>query len=151
MKVTEDELAQLLHDNPDLKVAATSPVVKTTENMDKKTQEYSQVANESEADFQKRVIKFLQEHGYKVCEFRKARRQVDGKDVFRTPFGADGVGFTDLVAVKPPRVLFIEDKSDAGKLSPEQIDWAMLLAKCPSIEMIVLSPAKWDEFVKMVE
>lgn len=88
----------------------------------------------SEADLQQQVIDLLHEHGFKVCEFRKARIRVKGQDVYRTPFGGDGVGFPDLVAVKSPRVLFIELKSDKGGLSVEQAAWAVLLARCPGVE-----------------
>jgi Holliday junction resolvase len=32
-------------------------------------------------------------------------------------------GFPDLVLVRPPRLLFVELKSDKGKVKPEQIEW----------------------------
>lgn len=32
-------------------------------------------------------------------------------------------GFPDLVLIKPPRLLFVELKSDKGKLSSAQVEW----------------------------
>jgi hypothetical protein len=32
-------------------------------------------------------------------------------------------GFPDLVLVRPPRLIFVELKSDKGKVKPEQLDW----------------------------
>ena len=34
-------------------------------------------------------------------------------------------GFPDLVLVKPPRLIFAELKSDDGKVSAEQAEWAL--------------------------
>ncbi len=95
-----------------------------------------------EKDFQQRLIKLLQDNEFWVCEFRKARIMKGGVDVYRTPFGADGVGFPDLVAVKPPRLLFIECKSDKGKASPEQMEWLLKLSGCP-VEVYCWHPAQW--------
>jgi hypothetical protein len=78
-----------------------------------------------EKDFQAAVIDLLHFYGYRVCEFRKARVKKDGVDVYRTPFGADGVGFPDLIAInrKLGSLIVIECKSKIGKPSPEQKEW----------------------------
>lgn len=39
-------------------------------------------------------------------------------------------GFPDYVAVRPPKLLFIELKSDVGVLTPEQSEWQALLGLC---------------------
>lgn len=103
-----------------------------------------------EADLQWQAIEALHINGYIVCEFRKARVKKQGIDVYRTPFGADGAGMTDLLAVRPPRVLFIECKSDVGILSPAQRVWRGLLKACPGVEYIKLKPKNWNEFVRMI-
>jgi len=107
--------------------------------------------NISEATFQQRLIKALQENGWKVCEFRKARIKKGGIDVYRTPFGADGMGFPDLIAARPPRVLFIENKSDSGQASPEQIKWLLLLSKCQGVETYCWQPAHWDTIYEVIK
>jgi hypothetical protein len=98
----------------------------------------------TEADWQKTVIDLLHVYRYKVCEFRKARVKRDGEDVYRTPFGADGKGMTDLIAVRPGRVLFIENKSDTGKLSPEQEEWRQVLSQCPGVEYYLARPKDYE-------
>jgi len=39
-------------------------------------------------------------------------------------------GFPDYVAVRPPRLIFAELKSEEGKLTPEQEEWLDLLREC---------------------
>lgn len=111
----------------------------------------SGVKGKSEASFQKEVIEHLQSQGYLVCEFRKARVKKGGIDVYRTPFGADGVGFTDLVAVHPIKkvIWFIEDKSDEGKAAPEQVKWLLATDNCQT-RSICLTPAMWEDFKEVV-
>jgi hypothetical protein len=106
---------------------------------------------QSEATWQVQVINLLHEHGWTICEFRKARVMRGGKDVYRTPFGADGIGFPDLFAVRPPRVLLIENKSENGKAEPEQVDWLMLLGKCPQLEVICLRPTGIDKLLELIK
>jgi hypothetical protein len=158
-RFTEEELAKLLNDNPDLKIA--QPVVAVTRsraeaarqahNLEVGSSNLSSATNEPEKDFQKWLIRELRAAGWTVCEFRKARVLKGGHDVYRTPFGADGVGFPDLVAVRAPRVLFIENKSNQGTASPEQVNWLMLLAKCPGVEVKCWSPKDREEILKTIE
>jgi hypothetical protein len=110
-----------------------------------KCMESMPISGKSEAEFQKELIKKLQGIGWLVCEFRKARVMKNRKDVYRTPFGADGEGFPDLVAVKPPQVLFIENKSENGTASPVQIRWLLALGKCPGVEVHVLKPSDTEK------
>jgi hypothetical protein len=98
----------------------------------------------TEADWQSTVIDLLKVYRYKVCEFRKARVKRDGEDVYRTPFGADGKGMTDLIAARPGRVLFIENKSDTGTLSQEQKEWQDILCQCPGVEYYISRPKDFD-------
>lgn len=104
----------------------------------------------NESDFQKWLIGELNRTGWFICEFRKARVRKAGIDVYRTPFGADGVGFPDLFAVRPPRVLIIEDKSVNGTASPEQIKWLLLLGKCPQLEVKCWSPRDRIEILETI-
>ncbi len=84
-----------------------------------KKQEYHM----TEADFQTLIIDLAHALGWTVAHFRPA----ETKKGWRTPVGADGFGFPDLVLAKKvdgiPRVLFRELKSETGKTSPEQNAW----------------------------
>ena len=108
---------------------------------------------ESEADFQKALIDLLHTYGYKVCEFRKAARlKENGSVTYRTPFGADGVGYSDLFAAHPVSgySFYIECKSDTGKLSNEQKEWLNLLRSC-GLTAFVWNPAQWDDLAEIVK
>jgi Holliday junction resolvase len=63
-----------------------------------------------------------------------------GIDVYRTPFGADGTGMVDCIAVKNDVCLFIENKSENGKASPEQMKWLLALSKVKALKALVLTP-----------
>ena len=80
----------------------------------------------------------------------KGRVQVKGKETYRTPFGADGTGFPDLFACRPPRALFIENKTDAGAAAPDQVNWLLLLGKCPGIEVRVVRPQDMGELEEAI-
>jgi hypothetical protein len=154
-EILPEDVEMWMRRNPDLKAVNVTETdlefIKSREfSREQIMTSYGLVPTESEAHFQQRVINLLQDNGWLVCEFRKARIKKGGVDVYRTPFGADGVGFPDLVAVKPPRVLFIEDKSDVGKAPPDQVRWLLVLGKCPAVEVFVLTPGKFEEFKEKV-
>ena len=69
-------------------------------------------------------------------------------------------GLLDIVAVRPPRVLFVELKSQEGKLDrrerwtmrskrktrrrlPTQAQWFERLKKCPGVETYLWRPSDW--------
>lgn len=55
-------------------------------------------------------------------------------------------GFPDLVAVKGARVLFIELKTNKGRIRPEQHEWLDRL-RATAVEVYVWRPADWPEVV----
>ena len=77
---------------------------------------------ELEREFQTWVTDALDLHGWLYCHFRPARTDHG----WRTALSG-APGFPDIVAVKDRRVLFIELKSDKGKLSDAQMTWAFSL------------------------
>lgn len=84
---------------------------------------------ETEAEFMSWVIDCAHVHGWLVAHFRPAKTERG----WRTAVSADGAGFPDLVMVKQGEpgtlnsILFVELKSDKGKLSKEQEKWKSLL------------------------
>ena len=63
-------------------------------------------------------------------------------------------GLLDVVAVRPPRVLFAELKSQNGKLDtrehwtwrrrlPTQAEWYERLSQCPGVETHLFRPSDW--------
>ncbi len=172
-EITQDDVEKWFRDNPDLAAANTTGMTPlemaqmatgltlvggsstklslTTSRQNKGLKNAMLGINESETSFQQRVIKLLQDNGFLVCEFRKARIKKGGVDVYRTPFGANGVGMVDCIAVKPPRVLFIELKSNTGQASSEQVRWLLLLGKCSGIETYCWKPEDWPEIQKIIE
>lgn len=79
----------------------------------------------SEAQFQSSVIEVAHLGGWLIAHFRAAKTSKG----WRTPVGADGAGWPDLVLVHPKRqaVLFRELKTDDGRLRPEQEAWRDVL------------------------
>lgn len=71
-----------------------------------------------EAELQEAVIDTAHTFGWLVAHFRPARTEKG----WRTPVAADGKGFPDLVLVRD-RILFVELKSEKGRLSPDQALW----------------------------
>lgn len=74
----------------------------------------------TEAELQHAVIQLAHVHGWMVAHFRPMK---DYKGQWRTPVAADGKGFPDLVLVSQTTIMFIELKSDKGRLTVEQKDW----------------------------
>lgn len=72
----------------------------------------------TEADFQRTVIDAAQRFRWRVAHFRPAKTDQG----WRTAVAADGQGFPDLVLVRD-RVLFVELKTDRGKLTAHQRAW----------------------------
>ena len=74
----------------------------------------------TEAEFQNAVADLAHVYGWKISHFGAART----KDGWSTPVRYDAAGFPDCVFVHPRGlVLFVEFKTDKGRLSPAQSDW----------------------------
>lgn len=59
-------------------------------------------------------------------------------------------GFPDTVLIRPPRLVFVELKSENGHLSSEQRQWIEALTAC-SVEVYVWKPRDWDEARETLE
>ncbi|MDD5061768.1 MAG: VRR-NUC domain-containing protein [Candidatus Marinimicrobia bacterium] len=149
LNFTPEELEKLMRENPDF--AAVNRLPTSGGKSPAVILATAPMTNESEASFQKRLIEELNRAGWLVCEYRKARIRKGGVDTYRTPFGAQGVGFPDLYALRPPRQLFIENKSTTGSASKEQIKWLVALAKCPGNEVYCWSPTDWEKILEIIK
>ena len=54
-------------------------------------------------------------------------------------------GFPDLVLVRPPDVLFVELKSEKGRMTVNQKKWRRALSQCPGVGYYLWKPGDWGE------
>jgi len=98
----------------------------------------------SEADWERSLVALAAINGWKVAGFRTA--QV-GKS-WQTPVRHDAKGWPDLVLVRD-RVIFVELKTDKGRLRPDQEKWIADLRKANQV-VYVWRPSDWDEAVEVL-
>ncbi len=98
----------------------------------------------SEADWERTLVQLARLNGWKVAGFRTA--QV-GKS-WQTPVRHDAKGWPDLVLVRD-RVMFVELKTDTGRLSKEQDAWIRMLEEAGQ-EVYVWRPSDWDAVVEVL-
>ena len=94
----------------------------------------------SEAEYLAQIISLLELLGweyYHVFEQRAYARRTSK-------------GFPDIVAIRHTRVLFLEVKSERGKVSPEQKTWLNAL-KATGNEAYVLRPSDWEAVVALLK
>ena len=99
-----------------------------------------------ERDWQRTVIAAAHLHGFKVYATRQSGKTLaDG--TYATIIDADGKGFPDLVCTHPERKvkLFIENKREGEKTTPDQDAWLEWLSDPPRSRCWVLWPHDADE------
>lgn len=99
----------------------------------------------NESDFRKQVVKLAHRENWKVAFFHRLPTQKGG---WRTPVGADGKGWPDLVLVRD-RLVFAELKAPKGVLGVEQKDWVNRLAFCGA-EVYVWRPQDWPDIERVL-
>ena len=72
-----------------------------------------------ESELLDNVLQLAKLRGWLAAHFRPAQTRRG----WRTAVSGDGAGFPDLVMVRKDRCLFVELKSERGKLSPNQETW----------------------------
>ena len=87
----------------------------------------------SEAQLQSTVVEILEWQGWLTYHTHDSRRS--------------DPGFPDLVAVKGNRLMFLEFKSQKGKISDEQIEWLSRLSQAHG-EVYLVRPSSMDAFLK---
>lgn len=102
----------------------------------------------TEAEFMAQVIELARVLGWHWAHFRPAQTRHGWRTPVQGPLGA---GFPDLVLVHPrkQRVVYLELKSEKGKLSAAQgiVHGILLAAGC---EVYVWRPNDWDEVVAVL-
>lgn len=88
----------------------------------------------TEAQWQNTVVEAAQLLGWWVFHDHDSRR--------------NQAGFPDLVLIRPPRVLFVELKREAGKVTRAQEEVLGKLAACPGVESRVARPSNWPSLVE---
>lgn len=114
-------------------------------------------ANWSEAEFQRQVMALAKLHGWRRAHFHKARLS---SGEWLTPVDGDGKGFPDILLVKrsrvksgvrsPGRMLFVELKTETGRLTQDQQDWHDDL-NAAGATAVVWRPRDWDLIVRELQ
>jgi Holliday junction resolvase len=81
----------------------------------------------TEKQFQAELVELLERFGWRTYHTFDSRRSA--------------AGFPDLIAVKGPRLLAIEVKSEAGVVSLDQRAWLTAFAAVPGVIALVIRPA----------
>lgn len=89
----------------------------------------------TEARFQAQVFRLAEVLGYRCYHTHDSRRSAPG--------------FPDAVLLRRPRVLFVEFKSERGRLSPEQLWWLCEL-RSSGQEAYVWRPSDIDKLTRIL-
>lgn len=104
----------------------------------------------NESEFQAQVIQYAQLLGYRVAHFRRVKVQRPNGSVYHeTPVAADGAGWPDLVLVRGKTILFVELKTNAGKLAYEQLKWHGALRDAGQ-DVRIWRPRDWEEIERVL-
>ena len=100
----------------------------------------------SEAELQAAVVELAQRAGWTVdfvpdwfwrLAFASMRRQRRGNRQWSPP------GKPDLTLVRPGKLVFLELKSETGRVRPPQRAWLDVLQTVPGVETHVIRPRHW--------
>lgn len=59
-------------------------------------------------------------------------------------------GLPDLIAIRPPRVVFLELKSAKGRIREQQAVVLRRLEQCPGVEVYLWRPMDMDEIARVL-
>ena len=88
----------------------------------------------SEAAFMDTILQAAEIYGWWAYHTHDSRRST--------------AGFPDLVLIKPPRVIFLEVKSETGRLSRAQADVLAMLEAVGYVRSGVVRPSDWEQIVE---
>lgn len=85
---------------------------------------------QTEKQFMALVVRLAKLCGWSVYHVHDSRRSAHG--------------WPDLVLCRPPRILFVELKTDTGEVKPEQAAWLAALTGC-GLDARLWRPKDWSE------
>ena len=104
----------------------------------------------TETEFQAQVVRAARMRGWMVSHMTLPQRSEPG--------------VPDLLLVRPPRVIFMEIKSEKGRLDtrrrfspktgralPNQKDWKDAFEACPGVEYYLWRPRHWDDIMETIQ
>jgi hypothetical protein len=92
------------------------------------------------------VIAVAQGLGWRVYHPRPARER---SGEWCTPVAGDGSGYPDLTLVRH-RLVYVELKSQTGRLSDDQRAWLDALSRVPGVVARVIRPSDWTELIHIL-
>jgi len=98
----------------------------------------------AEKDFSRQIDDLLGLFGWRWCHFRPARTEHG----WRTALSGHQ-GFPDYIAIRPPRLLIFELKSESGQPTLEQYEWLEALATSGQ-EVYLWRPSDFDEIAEIL-
>ena len=99
---------------------------------------------ESEREFQREVVQRAKSLGWFIFHALPGQ----GRNRHLTLFIGKR-GFPDLVLCRPPRLLFVELKSEKGKVSNDQREWLDALRAC-GVEVYIWRPSDLEQITAIL-
>lgn len=90
----------------------------------------------TEKEFQNQVVELASLRGWRWYHTHDSRRS--------------NAGFPDLTLVRGDRLLFVELKTERGRLSPEQFAWLEALNETPA-EIHIFRPSDWSNLEEILK
>ena len=90
----------------------------------------------TERTFQKDITELAQRLGWRCYHHADSRRSTRGGQTW--------------CSLRPPRALFVELKTNEGKMRPAQRETLELLARCDDMETYVWRPRHWAAIEEML-
>ena len=87
----------------------------------------------SESDFQKQVIRLFRDAGWQVWHNPDSRKTQGG--------------VPDLLCLKPGRLLFLELKTEKGRVRPAQKE-VLELIQSAGVEAYLIRPSDWENMIE---
>jgi hypothetical protein len=94
-------------------------------------------AAETEAEFQAKVVELAKATGWQVYHTYDSRRS--------------NAGWPDLALVRGVSMLFLELKSEEGKVTTDQQRWIISLKRVKFVTAAIARPHNWDEIAEMLK
>jgi hypothetical protein len=105
----------------------------------------------SEREFQRAVMELATRLSWRVGHFHDSRREVRRRDGSSRVVGDRAArGFPDLVLARAGRVLFVELKSEKGRVKPEQREWMEALGENAGVEVYCWRPSSWGDVERVL-